>query len=542
MTEGEGSIWGKAENSDTSVRLASSHGWSARLAFAKEEQWRRLPGDLVFLFLVFAFFFSYRPHTSSLMAERSTENRVRREARKKEKPESARKKAASTFSETTGVCGRATLLRHADLLRTLGQEKFFTNLEEFYTQCAAVVSRYHGRMHAVHGHELLFFFPEGGEAQGRLGLSAARDLVALAESRGFGLAVALAYGQLYGSQLQQGFALFGEPVEEAGDFLEVMAGQKESAVWVSPEVARLAGSHAKFLGEGRKGRRAQAMVLAKLGDVRAAIEGCKKGEFSELSFHRGDSALGEVLRSLAAEQWQRETYVEVVNELRRVQCRRCGPEVADAYRQLLSCELEKKDSYRLSSVLALAPQLLSRSTVDRNLERLFLQAVTLKDRRVRANAVELFTRFFPEREIPELRSLVRDEDNRVSANALIKAACERFDEKVIARIEERVMGGSVAHVASALHAMGEIALYYRRHDPLFLGTKIAFLRLFENVPMWAAHPNPMIRRQALIAAHKLASESVDERLRTLFQRSGDAELLELFKSVYGWKRDQQAAA
>lgn len=269
----------------------------------------------------------------------------------------------------------------------------------------------------------------------------------------------------------------------------------------------------------------------------------RDGTFSALAYHRGDGELTEVLRALATgAPWERDTFVGVLSELRRVSCRRCGPGVVDAYRALLAAELARKDTYRLSSVVALAPALLQRGVIDRSLERLFLQAVAVKDRRVRANAVELFTRFYPEREIPELRPLIRDEDNRVSANALIKAACERFDEKVIGRLDERLRSGSVAHVASALHAMGEIAVYYRKHDPLFLGTKLSFLRLFDGVPAWANHPNTMIRRQALIAARKLESAPVDARIRELFATCVDPELVGLFASIYGWRKDDVGAA
>ena len=86
---------------------------------------------------------------------------------------------------------------------------------------------------------------------------------------------------------------------------------------------------------------------------------------------------------------QRDRYVAVVNELRRVPCRRCGPPVVEFYRALLAAELARKDTYRLSSIVALASALLSPALVDQGLEKLFFQAVAIKDRRVRANAVEL---------------------------------------------------------------------------------------------------------------------------------------------------------
>ena len=52
----------------------------------------------------------------------------------------------------------------------------------------------------------------------------------------------------------------------------------------------------------------------------------------------------------------------------------------------------------------------------------------------------------------------------------------------------------------------------------------------------------MIRRQALIAAHKLQSDVLDIRLRELFSVCGDPDLLGLFASVYGWKNEALAKA
>ena len=518
VSEVKGFIWGKADTPDAALRIASGVGWRSRLAQAWAKEQARLPADFIFLLVACAVAFVFQGTMRRNAAK--TASAVLRDGRKaKVLRTAAAAPAAAEPRDFEGVFARTVILFEGESSAGVAA------LEGFCADAAALVARYQGKVHSFHGHELLTCFSE--EEPSRLPLlafAAARDLELLAESRGLRASTCLAYGRFHEAQVLGSTALFGAAVDET-------AASRPAR---SKPGVHCAESFVKARGKQEIPALATVLDRVKRGEPDSA---------GGLSFHRSDEGIVTALRALASEEnWSREGFVAVMSELRRVSCRKCGPALQEAFRALLAKELAAKDSYRLSSTLALAPHVLNRAVVDKTLEKMFLEAVALRDRRVRANAVELFTRFFPEREIPELRPLVKDEDNRVSANALIKAACERFDEKVIAKVEERVRGGSVAHVASALHAIGEIAAYYKRTDPLFLGTKIAFLRLFDSVPEWAQHPNPMIRRQALIAAHKLGSSSLNARLQALFHHSRDPELLALFGGIYGWKKAAEPKA
>lgn len=529
VSEQDGWAWGRADSAELSLRVASGYGYGFRFRAACAAELEKFPADFAFALFACAVAISFAaPAAASLGLQR-------RESRRAKLARQEAPKKTVDAGDFTGVCGRAALLNQAELASGSDPAAFFRSLDEFYADASAILTRYRGRLQGAHGHELLFYFAENDPAlECRLAGAATRDLAALAERRGFRFRAVLSHGRLHGAHLLSGFALLGAPVEECGELL-LRHATAQPGIFVSE-------AFAAELGQGGVSKKGAHPLHAESESFSDALAAAKGGTPAPLMFHRGDEALTELLRSLAGDGWEKEAYVGVVGGLRQATFRRCGPGVVDAYRSLLTGELARKDSYRLSSAIALATTLLSRSQVDRAFEKLFLQAATVKDRRVRANAVEIFTKFFPEREVPELRPLIRDEDNRVSANALIKAACERFDEKVISRLEDRVRGGSVAHVASALHAMGEIALYYRRHDPLFLGSKGSFLRLFDGVTVLASHPNSMIRRQALIAAHKLQSDPVDARMRQVFTNCQDPELLGLFASVYGWRKDAALAA
>lgn len=401
------------------------------------------------------------------------------------------------------------------------EEMRVQTIKTLFSRSEALVRRYGGRVVAVEQELFLFLF--GEDAQ--LACAAARDLAAQ------GAAVALDAGRAWAVPLH------GIQASQVGEvwtkLAAVLANQPASTVRVGPNV----GAPGLPLFRRRKDSSLEQLVT-----VEGALARAKQGEGDYLKFFRSDEDLSRALNTLAAEGWELNAFLAAVGALRSYQCTEGGQELVPAYSRLLEAELKGGDRYRLSSTLALATHCLSASRLTPDLEKLFLQAVASEDRRIRANAIEVFIHFFPDREFAELKGYVRDVDNRVSANALIKSALERFDEKLIRTIEARLKGGSVAHVASALYAIGEIAAYYRRTDPMYLATKLGFLALFDEIPDWAKHPNPMVRRQALHAARKLADLKLEERLRLVFEQCEEEDLKELFASIYGWRKKEQNAA
>jgi hypothetical protein len=384
-----------------------------------------------------------------------------------------------------------------------GAAPCFETLDKFRERAAQLGARYHAEASFPLAHDGFFRFPADTDPSVLAAL--ARDLKREADARGISLALA----------------------------------HKEGRFWKARDGAISGDCLLATESQWKQGKAMPAVTR----DWDSALAAARRGDSKQLAYFRGDEELTQLLTSLGRnEDWEMEAFLAVIAGLKEFRAVGAGPSLVEAYRSLLRQEIVAKNSYRLSSVLGLAPYLLSAEQVDLDLERLFLHALAVSDRRVKSNGIEVFIRLFPEREFPELRAHLRDLDNRVSANALVKAALERFDDKVIRKIEERVRSGSVAHVASALYALGEIAAHYRRHDPHYLRSKVQFLQLFEEVPAWVQHPNPMVRRQALWAGRKLGSKELDERLRILFERAQDADQLLLFASVYGWKKAAREAA
>lgn len=442
------------------------------------------------------------------------------------------------------------------IFNTHPRAPFMETIGAFFWEATHVISRYGGLVHEFAGDEVIYYF-KGPEAA-RLAVSAVRDIHEIAaryhetttRERGYGFLVksAVAPGTLRFGKLVNSFTLAGAPFIETVRILSAIQEKERNSLFFGAGIRDAIEGLVNWKSEGRvalKGYQEEIELFSYVGhrSFLEVLQEAESGKAEGLSYYRADREIVRLLEALAQERnWKLEAFLGAVSVLRSFVCTNAGPEVARAYKNLLKIEVEGDSHYRLSAVIALSTQLLQLGQIDKELESLFLAALSRGDRRVTANVIEVFAWYFPEREIPELKRYLKDVDNRVSANALVKAALERFDDSVIRKIEERVRGGSVAHVASALYAIGEISAYYKKNDPIYLSTKLRFLRLVEALPQYAIHPNPMVRRQAILAAKKLDEEKIHRRMREVFDTRRDKELDEIFASVYGWRREPAAKA
>lgn len=435
-------------------------------------------------------------------------------------------------------------------------EPFMATISEFFWAATHVLSRYGGLVHEFAGDEVIYYFKDEGNAS-RLAASAVRDIHDLAAGfharvrteRGYDFIVksSIATGTVRFGKLVHNFSLAGAPFIETVRILSAVQEKEKNTLLFGRAVNEALNGFCSTKAEGRaalKGYKEEMELFSYVshGDFRQAINAAKAGNPEELAYFRADSHIESILTALGEEGWSLEAFLAVIGVLRSYVCTNAGKGVGSAYAALLEKEIAGDSHYRVAALVALSTQLLNAELFDKRLEAALLSALGRNDRRVTANVIEVFSWFFPDRQVPELRRFLKDVDNRISANALVKAALERFDDKVIRKIQERVNSGSVAHVASALYAIGEIAAYYGENDPIYLNTKLRFLRLLDRLPDFARHPNPMVRRQAITAAFKHRDDRLNRRMRELFESTEDKELEELFGGIYGWRRGPLAKA
>jgi hypothetical protein len=396
-----------------------------------------------------------------------------------------------------------------------------------------LAGRYGGELAGGGGPELICFFRDGGDGHSAItALGAARDLRECFQPQKIGARYALAHGfaRLVPDGAGAERKLVGAPFLEVGR-LTAEPGQ----IVVTERVAKFAVPAAKF--KTREG----LVVYGGHAPIADVLERARRSRvFAELDGFHADPHLAEILATLRGAET--EFFLGVGQQLRRFSYQRCSAEARESFKAVLREELRRQETFRLSSLIALAPCFFARETVDEETYALFLEALASPDRRVKSNTIELFIALYPNDEVAELKSYAKSGDHRISANVLIKQALERLDERIVRTLYGRVRGGSVAHVASAFFAIGEIAERYGARDPAALKAKASFLRLFAEIPFWVKHPNPMVRRQALGAARKLGNPELDQKLRAIFDETGDQELLALFANIYQWRKGEKQSS
>jgi class 3 adenylate cyclase len=435
------------------------------------------------------------------------------------------------------------------------REPFMATIGEFFWEATHIISRYGGLVHEFAGDEIIYYFK--GEDSSKMAVSCVRDVNALAskfhektiKERGYGFIVksAIAPGTLRFGKLVNNYTLAGAPFIETVRILTAVQEKEKNFLLFGAAVSESLNGLCSVKSEGSavlKGYKGEMQLYSYVEhiDFSLALEKARNGDASWLQYFRSDENIIGIFSCLSQGAWNLESFLGVLSVLRSYVCTNASEQVGEEYSKLLARELEGDSHYRVASVVALSTQLLAHSHINRSLEELFLSGLQRNDRRVTANIIEVFSWFFPNRQVPELRRFLKDVDNRISANALVKAALERFDDQVIRKIQERVQSGSVAHLASALYAIGEIAAYYKTNDPIYLSTKLRFLRLLDSLPNFVKHSNPMVRRQAIMAAKKFDEEKLNKNLRAIFDQSNDKDLEELFQKIYGWHRQSVAKA
>lgn len=417
-------------------------------------------------------------------------------------PKSEGRKSPRAENKILASAFECTLLqvRHADAAEKISQ----------------VSARYSGKTFSPEAGRYFSYFREGGEScASLLALSAARDLRQAFPEASF----SLSHGFLR-PMAEEKYS--GAPIAECERL-----GPEKGEILATERVMKLASPHVKHRGE---------LYLEHM-PFNGALERLSVGQAAAGDAYHTDEHLLEIMGVL--ESCGDEVFVANAARLRKFSYLDAGPALREAFGKLFQRELARGNSFRLSAVLALAPRFF-RGEVPKDIYSGFVSTLTFPDRRVRANAVELFTEIFPSRPMRELRACTKDPDHRVSANAWIKIALEQLDEAVVKALQKRLREGTVALVASALFAVGEIAVRCRQKDPDFLSRRPSFFRILEELPVWARHPNPMVKRQAVTAAHKASDERIDQKMRELFETTDDAELLRLFGSVYDWKKSAAA--
>ena len=412
---------------------------------------------------------------------------------------------------------------------------FMATINEFFTGVAHIASRYNGYIYEFIGDEVLLYFRDQDHVNSAgMALTALRDINALAErfhertteEQGYGFRVksSLAQGTLRFGPLVDGFSLAGNPLIETVRMLSHVHEKSLNTI---------------LFGEGVRGQVVDLCVYREMGVVMLKglqaqrrlfsyehhvplVHHLRQGDAKSLqltSFYRSDLELCEILEFIRTnyEIVEIQTAHELLKVLRAARVTQDSAELRVAYVALLEKLLEKGEGdenekgLRLAaSLLTVAASLFTRESFRGHLRETLLRCARLKlppsaerrPHRVVANAVDVFTVLDPKAAEGIFNELLEQNDNRIAANALLKAAKLSWGAKPARALQTLLRTGSPYFKASALFALGEIARHLDDLDKVSFRADGRLQKLIDESLLLLRHPNEMVRRQAFRSAIK----------------------------------------
>ena len=121
--------------------------------------------------------------------------------------------------------------------------------------------------------------------------------------------------------------------------------------------------------------------------------------------------------------------------------------------------------------------------------------------------------------------MMLDDDNRVAANALVHEGLREISPFVVKRLRKMMRSREALRVSSALYALGEVAVHHKKRDSVYFSTRTDFQNLLQEIPRYVFHEDERVRRQALVAARKIADQQIAKAIWVLAKEPRHANRL-----------------
>jgi class 3 adenylate cyclase len=402
--------------------------------------------------------------------------------------------------------------------------EFMGAINDFFVGVTHLVSRYNGSVYEFVGDEVLFYFKdEDHNSSSAVAISALRDIHKLAqrlnettEEKGYSFKIksSVAHGLLRFGPLVDAHALAGPPLIETVRMLSHVHEKSENTVLfdesMTDSVSELCRSTKQqvVMLKGLKGARS-LVTLEAFTPLSLHLRQADANSLKNATYYRDDDDVVEILNFVKANYGKIESSELnlLVSLFRQYSVAKTSPEVKRAYVDCLN-ELShahdhnEKDVYLYASLVSAANHILSDKEWAGEVRASMYGCLTHPNRRVVANALDIFATFEPEAGEKIFTELAKSGDNRIEANSLVKEAKRKWQKKNAQWLKTMLKAPSPYAKASALYALGEIAKHFRETDEVAFSSDAELQSLLEQIPKLCEHANAMVRRQALSAQAK----------------------------------------
>lgn len=394
------------------------------------------------------------------------------------------------------------------IFHQFSRDEFLATINQFFTACSHVVSKYDGLIHEFVGDEIIFYMKDEKHKNSfTAALACCQEILAVAEGihtqtsqhpgYPFRVKASLAHGRLRFGPLLDGFSLAGAPLIETTRILSTVHEKDESTVhFDSAHQFRLhdliaVDTAARVQLKGLEGER-QLLRYRGHQDLGAWMrkwnlvsESDRAELIGALYDYRRESDLTAVLTAIEERpdnQLEIEPLVEFLSRLRVTNSSERFQMIF--IRQVASLVECRDDESRriLASLISAWPNLIGRKGLA-GAQALFLRLLDHDDNRIVANSIAALDHAGVE--LAPLRGKARakidSSDRRVMANALIFVGGQEISPLVVQKLRQLLRSSDEALLASTVYALGEIAKRHRESDPVHFRTQTEFLVLLENL-------------------------------------------------------------
>jgi hypothetical protein len=441
---------------------------------------------------------------------------------------------------------RTDINHFSTIFNTYNVTEFMATINEFFDEVSRIVARYGGLIHEFVGDEVIYYFKDDEHANSfAIALSAIRDVNALAQrfhesttaSRGYPFTVksSAAHGKVRFGPLVGGFTIAGAVLIETVRILSFISERDENTVYFNGiNEQRLRGIIQSFDRMQVKMKGYQSEVRLHQYAAHLPLEHVLKTlnlkNVDQLFYYRSDRDLISIVSHLHlnAAAIDEATMLKAVRALREPYVARTEQSVSPHLRAWIEELLRKPDQAKiLSAAVKLYINLVPRESFSDDDRNLLNQLLSVSDRRVVANTVEVVTHFATTASVGAASHVkkIRD-DLRILANAIVLDGKEELTGEVMKRLKALLKSKKANELASGLYALGELAHIHRTHDAAYFSAHVDFQNLIASLDLFAQHTTTMVRRQALTAARKAANDQVISKIRHHVKDSGSELLAE----------------
>lgn len=402
------------------------------------------------------------------------------------------------------------------------QDQFLTTINEFFTECSHVISRYDGLIHEFAGDEIIFYLKDEKHVNSfAAALACVSEIGIIAErihqrtnvknQYAFRIKSSLSHGVIRFGPLLNGYSLAGAPLIETSRILSHVSEKTENTVHFDSRCLPLVDWGVEFeaaFHANLKGLDGDRQICRYKGhkSVQLLLEDGGREAFRAVHAYRDEESFLTVLKFVIQDPEHRlvpDALLLISGSL----FTKCSDKYLLEIESLLGEALRLRGGFESQTVKLLAtivislPRLIPSARLNSRIGSILEKFSEHSDPRVAANAIESMQEFRDTGFASLNHKLLKSENLRIAANAIVYLGKIELTKQVVKEITNLLDSNDLVKVGAGLYVWGEIAGFHVQRDAVYLRTQTDFMAIEKRLKVLVSkHPN--LRRLADEATRK----------------------------------------